>query len=155
MRQVATGGEIEPHEDVARSHEGHEGGGIGRSTRVRLDVCKFTSEKLSNPFNCQGFRYIYILATAVVAPSRQAFGVFVRENRSLRFENRFADDIFRGNELDLVGPESLEALQRLVECRELVTVDAANLGHSGHVLVVEGIDNIAHLAPFAGELDAH
>jgi len=103
MRQVATGGEIEPHEDVARSHEGHEGGGIGRSTRVRLDVCKFTSEKFGNPFNCQGFRYIYILAAAVVAPSRQTFGVFVRENRPLRFENRFANDIFRGNELDLVA----------------------------------------------------
>src|SRR6516162_9434579 len=56
---------------------------------------------------------------------------------------------------DLIGPEPLEALQRLVERRELVAIDAADLGHGGHVLLVERIDDVAHLAPLVGELDAH
>src|SRR6516162_2153262 len=56
---------------------------------------------------------------------------------------------------DLIGPEPLEALQRLVERRELVAIDAADLSHGGHVLLVERIDDVAHLAPLVGELDAH
>jgi len=42
---MATSGEIEAHKNVAWRHEGHEGGGIGGSARVRLDICKSTSEK--------------------------------------------------------------------------------------------------------------
>src|SRR5262245_43183470 len=56
---------------------------------------------------------------------------------------------------DLTGPEPLEALQRRVERGELVAIDAADLGHGGHVLLVERIDDVAHLAPLVGKLDAH
>src|SRR5262245_20477650 len=49
---------------------------------------------------------------------------------------------------DLIGPEPLEALQRPVERGELVAIDAADLGHGAHVLLVERIDDVAHLAPF-------
>src|SRR6516162_6261207 len=56
---------------------------------------------------------------------------------------------------DLIGPEPLQALQRLVERREFLASDSADLGHGGHVLLVKRIDDVAHLAPFVGELDAH
>ena len=55
MGQVAAGGEIEAHEGVARRHQRHERRDIGGGTRMRLDICEFTSEKLRNPFNCQIF----------------------------------------------------------------------------------------------------
>src|SRR5215467_6172158 len=44
-----------------------------------------------------------MLAAAVVAPPRQSFRIFVGKDRPLRFENGLADDVFRGNELDLVA----------------------------------------------------
>jgi hypothetical protein len=56
---------------------------------------------------------------------------------------------------DLIGPEPLQALQRLVERREFLASDSADLGHGGHVLLVKRIDDVTHLAPFVGELDAH
>ena len=101
--QVAAGGEIEAHEGVARRHQRHERRDIGGGTRMRLDVCEFTSEKLRNPFNCQIFRDVDVLAAAVIAPPRQTLGILVGEDRTLRFQDRFADDVFRRDQLDLVA----------------------------------------------------
>src|SRR5262245_63047958 len=55
---------------------------------------------------------------------------------------------------DLVGPEPLEPVQRLVQGGELVGIDAADLLHRAHVLLVERIDDVAHLAALVRELDA-
>ena len=70
---------------------------------MRLNVCEFTSEKLRNPFNCQIFRDVDVLAAAVIAPPRQTLGILVGEDRTLRFQDRFADDVFRRDQLDLVA----------------------------------------------------
>jgi len=43
------------------------------------------------------------LAAAVIALARQALGVFVGENRALRFQNGAGYDVLRGDELDLVA----------------------------------------------------
>src|SRR5262245_25597858 len=56
---------------------------------------------------------------------------------------------------DLVGPEPLEPLQRLVQSGELGGVDAAHLLDRTHVLLVERLDDVAHLASLVGQLDAH
>src|SRR5262249_36543303 len=56
---------------------------------------------------------------------------------------------------DLIGPEPLEALQRLVERGEFVGIDAADLRHAADVLLVEHLDDVAHLAALVGELDTH
>src|SRR4029077_514239 len=56
---------------------------------------------------------------------------------------------------NLVGPEPLEPVQRLVEHRELVGIDAADLLHGAHVFLVERVDGVAHVAALVGELDAH
>src|SRR6266480_2710573 len=56
---------------------------------------------------------------------------------------------------NLIGPEPLEPMQRLVEPGELVARDAADLLHRAHVLLVERTDDLAHVAALLGELDAH
>src|SRR6266850_5872846 len=55
---------------------------------------------------------------------------------------------------DLVGPEPLEPVQRFVERRELLGIDAADLLHGAHVLLIERLDDVAHLAALVGEPDA-
>ena len=47
---------------------------------------------------------------------------------------------------DLVGPEPLEPMQRLVQGGELVGGDAADLLHRANVLLVETLDDVANLA---------
>src|SRR5438552_2654750 len=42
------------------------------------------------------------LAAAVVAPAGQPLGVLVGEHRALRLEHRLADDVLRGDELEVV-----------------------------------------------------
>src|SRR5262249_20244942 len=55
---------------------------------------------------------------------------------------------------NLVCPEALETVQRLVEGRELLGVDAADLLNGAHVFLVERLDDIADFAPLVSELDA-
>src|SRR5438067_13370356 len=56
---------------------------------------------------------------------------------------------------NLIGPEPLEPVQRLVEPGELIARDAADLLHRAHMLFVERADGLAHFAALLGELDAH
>ena len=79
---------------------------------MRLDVCEFTSEKLRNPFNCQIFRDVDVLAAAVIAPPRQTLGILVGEDRTLGFQHRLADDVLRRDQLDLVALARELALHR-------------------------------------------
>src|ERR1700755_598155 len=55
---------------------------------------------------------------------------------------------------DLVGPEPLEAVQRLVQRRELLVRDAADLLHRLDVLLVEGVDDLADLLALRGQANA-
>src|SRR6516165_4602631 len=56
---------------------------------------------------------------------------------------------------NLVRPEPLKPVQRFVERRELVGVDPADLLHGTHMLLIERVDNVAHLAAFLGQLDTN
>src|SRR5690348_6417585 len=56
---------------------------------------------------------------------------------------------------DLVGPEPLEAMQRLVQRRELLVRDAADLLHRLDVLLVERVDDAADFLALRGQADAH
>src|ERR1700760_2217525 len=55
---------------------------------------------------------------------------------------------------DLVGPEPLEAMQRLVQRRELLVRDAADLLDRLDVLLIERIDDAADLLALRREADA-
>src|ERR1700761_8249784 len=55
---------------------------------------------------------------------------------------------------DLVGPEPLEAMQRLVQGRELLVGNAADLLHRLDVLLIERIDDAADFLALRGQADA-
>src|SRR5262245_21423217 len=56
---------------------------------------------------------------------------------------------------DLVSPEPLKPVQRLVEGRELLGIDAADRLDRANVLLVKPFDGVAHLATLVGQPDAH
>src|ERR1700722_15409157 len=56
---------------------------------------------------------------------------------------------------DLVGPEPLEPVQRLVQGREFLVGDAADLLHGLDVLLIERVDDTADFLALRGEADAH
>src|SRR4029079_9928178 len=55
---------------------------------------------------------------------------------------------------DLVGPEPLEPVQRLVQGRELLVGDAADLLHGLDVLLIERVADAADFLALRGETDA-
>src|SRR5215475_4141603 len=55
---------------------------------------------------------------------------------------------------DLIGPEPLEAMQRLVQRRELLVRDAADLLDRPDVLLIERIDDAADLLALRGQANA-
>src|SRR5450631_955447 len=55
---------------------------------------------------------------------------------------------------DLVGPEPLEPVQRLVQGREFLVRDAADLLHRLDVLLIERVDDLADLLALRGQADA-
>src|ERR1700688_2486501 len=64
----------------------------------------------------------------------------------LRLRNLFSEPI-----QDLVGPEPLEPVQRLVQRRELVVRDAADLLHGLDVLLIKRIDDAADFLALRGQ----
>src|SRR3981189_1204149 len=52
---------------------------------------------------------------------------------------------------DLVGPEPLEPVQRLVECREFLVRDAADLLHGLDVLLIQRVDDAADFLALRGK----
>ena len=72
--------------------------------RMRLNVRVFGAEELRGSVDRQPFDAVDILAAAVVAFSRIAFGILVRENRTHRFEHRFRDEILGRDQLEARSP---------------------------------------------------
>ena len=56
---------------------------------------------------------------------------------------------------DLISPEPLKPMQRLVQGRELLGVDAADLRDGLHVLLVQTIDDVADFFAGIRQPDAH
>ena len=74
-----------------------------------LHIGMIGAEKLLCPRDGQRLDFIDELATAVVAFARIAFRVLVGHHATLRFQHRFAHDVFRGDQLQVVF-ESLASL---------------------------------------------
>ena len=67
---------------------------------MRLGIDVLGAEQLSSPVSCtSALDLIDKFAATVVALARIAFRVLVGEDRTGGFENRLADEVFRGNEL--------------------------------------------------------
>src|SRR5216684_3719024 len=56
---------------------------------------------------------------------------------------------------DLVGPEPLEPVQRLVQSREFLVGDAADLLHGLDVLLIERIDDAADFLALRGQTNTN
>ncbi len=69
---------------------------------VRLHVGEIAAEQLLGALDRQRLGDVDELAAAVIAPARITFGIFVGQHRALRLQHRARDDIFRGDQLDLV-----------------------------------------------------
>ena len=70
---------------------------------MRLHVGELAAEQLGDPLDRQILGDVDELAAAVIALTRQALGIFVGENRALRFQNGAGNDVLRGDQLDLVA----------------------------------------------------
>ena len=100
---MAAGGEVEAHERVARLHQRHERALIGLAAGIRLHVGEAAAEQLAGALDRQLLGDVDELAAAVIAPAGIAFGVFVGHHRPLRLQHRARDDVFRGDQFDLVA----------------------------------------------------
>jgi hypothetical protein len=78
-----------------------------------LHVDELATEQLLGPADRQVLDQINEFATAIIAAARIAFCVFVRQDGALRLHGRKGDDIFRGDQFDLV----LLAMEFLTDCR--------------------------------------
>ena len=67
-----------------------------------LNIRVGCAEKLFYPLNGQRFDFIDIFAAAIIAFARITFGIFIRQDRSLRPHDVLGNDIFRCNQFDLV-----------------------------------------------------
>ena len=74
---------------------------VRRAAAVRLHVRVLGAEKSFGPVNRQLLGGIDVLTTAIPAFARIALGVFVRQDRPLRFHHRRAGKIFAGDQLDV------------------------------------------------------
>ena len=64
---MAAGGEVEPHEGVARLHQRHEHFGIGGRAGMRLHVGERTAEQLLDAVDREPLDHVDELAAAVIA----------------------------------------------------------------------------------------
>ena len=93
-------------------HQRHEHGLIGLRAGIRLDVGEAAGEQLAGALDRQIFRDVDELAAAVIAPAGIAFRVLVGHHRALRLQHRARDDVFRGDQLDLVAQTAELQLDR-------------------------------------------
>ena len=102
MREVAAGIEVEAHEGVARLQQREKHRLVHLAAGVRLHVGEPGAEELLGARDGEIFRDVDVLAAAIVALAGIALGIFVGHDRALRLEHRLADDVLRGDQLDLV-----------------------------------------------------
>ena len=101
--QVAAGVEAHAQDGVAGLDQRLEHALVGLAARIRLHVGEAAAEQLLGPLDGQVLGDVDILAAAIVALARIAFGVFVGHHRALRLHHGAGDDVFGGDQLDLVA----------------------------------------------------
>ena len=87
---------------IARLGQRQEHALIGLRAGMRLHIGETAAEQALGAVDGQIFGDVDILAAAVIALARIAFGIFIGEDRARRFENGAGDDIFGGDQLDFM-----------------------------------------------------
>lgn len=102
VREMAALIERHAHHRIARLEQSGVGGHVRRCAGVRLHVGVLRAEQRFRALDRDVLDNIDPLATAVVAMTRIALGVLVRENAADGLEHRFARVVLRRDELDLL-----------------------------------------------------
>ena len=101
VRQMAAVAQIHSQHLVARFQHGKINCHVRAGAGMRLDVRVFGAEKFFGAINCELLNRVNVLAAAIPTFFRIAFGVFVREHRTLRFHDSGRSKIFRRDQLDV------------------------------------------------------
>ncbi len=132
--------ELEAEDLVALVDEGVQHSGVGRRTRVRLDVRVLGAVEGLDPLDGEGLGDVDLLAAAVVALAGVALGVLVGEHGALSLEHGPRDEVLGGDHLEGVALTRELAVE---DCRDLgvdlgdALVHDGVLVQSGHVLSLQ------------------
>ena len=99
VREVPAMREVQAEDRVARLQHGGVGLHVGLRSGMWLDIGMLRAKQLLGPVARQILDHIGKLAAAVVALAGISLGIFIREHRARGFEHGFADEIFRGDQL--------------------------------------------------------
>ena len=102
VRQMPAVREVHAEHGVARLQQREIHRHVRLRARVRLHVRVLGSEQRLRAADGQRLGDVDELAAAVVALARIAFGVFVGQHRAGGLEDRLADEIFGGDQLEAV-----------------------------------------------------
>ena len=100
--QVSAMVECEAEHGVARLDERLVDGCVGLCTGVRLHVDVFGTEQALGTFAGDGFDLVDLLAAAIVAASRIAFGILVGQHRALCLKHCTRHEVFGGDHFQAV-----------------------------------------------------
>ena len=96
--KVSAHGEVESHEDVARTEAGHDNGHIGLGTGVRLDIGVLGIIQFAETVDGELLNLVHHLAPAIIALSGIPFGVLVGADGAHGFHYLVGNIVFRGNQ---------------------------------------------------------
>ena len=98
VRKVASVVEVQTHERVTWFQHAEQHSGICLSTRVRLNIGKFSTEQLLYALNGNRLHLVNHFASAVVALAWITFSILVGEARTLSCHHLVAHIVLTGNE---------------------------------------------------------
>src|SRR5580704_2959589 len=101
------------HDRLPWREEGKVDGQVRGRTRVRLDVGVLDAEKPLSALDRDALYLVDELLALVIAPTRIALGVLVRQHAPRRLEHRDGYVVLRRNEPDLVALPSCLGLDEL------------------------------------------
>ena len=117
MGEVSAFGEAHRKNGVARLEHGVVDGHIGATTAVRLDIGVFGTEQFFSAVDRELFGLVDTFAPVVPAFAGIAFGVFIGQTRPLRFAHGLADNILRGDQLNIVFLPDIFVAENFVHFR--------------------------------------
>jgi hypothetical protein len=98
--EVATVGQGQAQNRVTDVRHRHQRGRVGLSSRVGLDIDVVATENLLGALDRERLGDVHKLTAAVVAATRVALRILVREDRALRLQNGARNEVLRGDHLE-------------------------------------------------------
>ena len=100
MRKVTTMSQIQAHKLITRIQDCQKYSSISLSTRVRLNVCPFSTEDFLQTFDSDTFALVYYFAATVITFAWIAFCIFIGQARTHGLHNLVTYKIFGSNQFN-------------------------------------------------------